>query len=78
MNPIETATTYRKESDMDDITNTPAGCLPIGTMLPQGRIVDVSSTAYQVESGAWVPFYGPRGVHTRRGPVTPLVTFEGW
>jgi hypothetical protein len=58
-----------------DFSTITAGTLPAGTMLPAGRIVRASVTAYQVESGAWVPFYGPKGVHTRKGLVTPLVTF---
>lgn len=46
----------------------------IGSTIPgHGRVVAVSTTAYRVESGAWVPFYGPRGVDVIR-PVTPLVT----
>jgi hypothetical protein len=57
-----------------DFTNITAGTLPAGTVLPQGRIIRSSSTAYEVEGGEWVPFYGSRGIHTSTGWVEPLVT----
>lgn len=44
-----------------------------GETIPgHGRVVRTSDTAYLVESGAWVPFYGPKGVHTSREMATPL------
>lgn len=57
-----------------DFSNFSAGTIPAGTLLPEGRIVRSSSTAYQVEGGEWVPFYGAKGVHTTNRWVEPLVT----
>lgn len=48
--------------------------LSAGEEIPgHGRIVRMTSTAYEVEDGSFVPFYGPKGVHTRPGYVEPLV-----
>jgi hypothetical protein len=42
----------------------------LGDTIPgHGIVVRTSDTAYQVESGNWVPFYGPRG-------VDPVVAYQ--
>jgi hypothetical protein len=47
-----------------------------GEFIPNhGVVVRTSDTAYQVESGEWVPFYGPNGVDTP-AVVEPLVVLR--
>lgn len=52
----------------------PAGCLPVGAVLPGvGRVEQVSLTAYRVggvRHGTWLPF---QSVHGRPAPAQPLV-----
>jgi hypothetical protein len=53
-------------------TTVQAGTLPTGTATDFGVIARTSYTAYEMESGEWVPFHK---IHGRPAPVMPLVTF---
>lgn len=70
-------TAYIHPEDQEVIVSTFPNLLP-GQQLPQGTIVDRTTTSYKVETdtgeAVFVPFYGPNGVHALK-PATPLVTF---
>lgn len=58
-------------------TPSPIQWFAAGEVIPgHGRVVRMSYTAYELEDGSWVPFYGPNGVHTTPGYVEPLVVLS--
>jgi hypothetical protein len=66
------ATTPNSSKEAVMFTTVQAGTLPTGTATDFGVIAQTSYTAYEMESGEWVPFHK---IHGRPAPVMPLVTF---